>query len=62
MSNKPKRAKLSYRVVGVQNGTYTVEARDGTKVITQKKGFPNKATADAWIAGQKLVGEAKPPR
>jgi uncharacterized protein (UPF0264 family) len=52
ISGKAKPIKLSYRVVAVSDGTYTVEGLN-IGVITKRKGFPNKAAADAWAAEQK---------
>ena len=61
MSDKPKRA-IVYRVVAISDGTYTVEAADGTGDIAKTRGFLNRTAADAWIAEQKRAREGKPCR
>jgi hypothetical protein len=60
MSNKkPESVERSYRMIAKADGTYTVEVYDGTRVITKKTGFSNRAGASAWIDQQKRA--AKPP-
>jgi hypothetical protein len=59
VSDKPKRA-IVYRVVAISDGTYTVEAADGTGDIAKTRGFLNRTAADAWIAEQKRAREGKP--
>ena len=59
MSDKPKRA-IVYRVVVISDGTYTVEAVDGTGDSAKTRGFLSRIVADAWIAEQKRAREGKP--
>jgi hypothetical protein len=60
MSEKPKPGAKRYRVVAVEDGTYSVEMSEGTGVITKVTGFLNKGTATAWIKDQKRSSEDKP--